>query len=137
MRKAERETRILQAIRAGATRTDAARYGGIGRRTLYDWLGNERFAERVEEAESHAVVAAAGRIGRVEKSLLFNGLLELQSFDAGLDHRDEIVRIDFQNPINLIQGQNNPAADGNTAPDVTMAGPTRSDWDSVTIREAQ
>ncbi len=64
MRRAERQERILQALRAGATRTAAATFAGAGRRTLYSWMDDAAFAAAVERAEASFLVAAAGNIYR-------------------------------------------------------------------------
>lgn len=60
------QTKIVEALSNGVTRTDAAAYAGIGRQTLYDWLAKgtgdkprepyKGFAKAVEEAEAGVVM---------------------------------------------------------------------------------
>lgn len=64
-RTAERETVLLQALRAGMTRTAACKTAGLDVNTLADWIkGNAEFSGAVTKAEADAVLFALGRINK-------------------------------------------------------------------------
>lgn len=61
----ERRERILTAIREGNTRRAAAALGGIGERTLYDWIAkDEQFSQDVIKAEGEAEAEMVSRVHR-------------------------------------------------------------------------
>jgi hypothetical protein len=71
---AEVEKRICDALAAGNTRADAARYAGINPSTFYDWMKRGRsasrgrfseFANKVREAEARCAV---GYVATVKKA---------------------------------------------------------------------
>lgn len=45
--------KLADSIQHNATITEACRYAGISRDTYYRYLGNEVFAEKMEEAHNH------------------------------------------------------------------------------------
>ncbi len=58
-RRVARQTRILDALRAGATRRSACRLASAGVTQFYAWLAADAgFARRVAEAEEAAIQAA-------------------------------------------------------------------------------
>ena len=63
--------------------------------------------------------------------------MELLGQDAGLDHRDEIRRIDLQHPVHAFQGEGDAAADWNTTADVAVTGTARGDGDPVVLGKFQ
>lgn len=79
-----RAQRIVDAVRHGNYRETAAAAAGIGRRTLYEWLSDERplyreFRERVEAAEAAcepelvASIRTAALEGHVKAAIEFLG----------------------------------------------------------------
>lgn len=63
-----REAVVLQALRAGMTRTDTAEVAGIGVSTLRDWIAsNPTFSAAVTKAEADAVLFALGRINKAAR----------------------------------------------------------------------
>jgi hypothetical protein len=66
----EVEARILDAVRGGNFLTTAAAYAGIGERTLYTWLSDERpryrqFRQAVDTARAEAEVRTAASMQRL------------------------------------------------------------------------
>ncbi|GEM_PF-1999609 len=58
------EQTILNALRIGNTRTDAALVAGINRDTLHEWLAFPEFYAAVERAEAEARARAMGYLAK-------------------------------------------------------------------------
>ncbi|MGD0407761.1 MAG: hypothetical protein ABSB34_02015 [Candidatus Limnocylindrales bacterium] len=63
-RSPEVEQKILNALRVGNTRTDAALVAGINRDTLHEWLAFPEFSAAVERAEAEARARAVGYLAK-------------------------------------------------------------------------
>ena len=63
-RTPEVEQMILNALRIGNTRTDAALVAGINRDTLHEWLAFPEFSAAVEKAEAEARARAVGYLAK-------------------------------------------------------------------------
>ena len=65
------------------------------------------------------------RVGRVEQPDLLDRGLHLAGDDPGLDHADQIVGIDLDDPLHLLGRQDDAAGDGQGAADQAAAGAAR------------
>lgn len=63
-RSPEREQAILNALRLGNTRRNAAAYAEVSHETFYRWLGDVTFRDAVEKAEADAEARFLGQIAK-------------------------------------------------------------------------
>ena len=77
------------------------------------------------------------RIGRVIQAVRRRCLRDREVRDAGLDARDAAARIDFENPIEPRQHEQQPARDGQRAAGEPGAGAARHDGNGIPPAGAQ
>ena len=70
-------------------------------------------------------ISPTGRIRRIVKPLTLHGLLQRCGHHAGLHHRHEIRRADFEDPIHSRHGKGDAAVHRNTPAHIAMSCPAR------------
>lgn len=65
-----RQRRMIEALLAGQSVTQACRTAGVGRRTYYRWLKQPVFREALAEAESDLLTQATRRLLALQASAL-------------------------------------------------------------------
>jgi hypothetical protein len=65
-----RQRRLIEALLAGQSVTQACRTAGVGRRTYYRWLRQPAFREALAEAEADLLEAATRRLLALQASAL-------------------------------------------------------------------
>lgn len=65
-----RQRRLIEALLAGQSVTQACRTAGVGRRTYYRWLGQPAFREALQQAEAALLEAATRRLLALQASAL-------------------------------------------------------------------
>jgi hypothetical protein len=84
--RAARQDAAIMALVSGATKTDAAQAAGISRDTLYQWLADSRFQQRLRDERAFVWAEYKDRLRAIATKAA-------STVDALLDSDDEKVRL--------------------------------------------
>ena len=89
------------------------------------------------DVSADGAIRAAGGIGGVKQSAFFDCFLQGLREDAGLNHRDEIIGVDFLDAIHVHQAKGNAAMQRHATANITKARAAGRDGKAMLIGEAQ